>query len=190
MTKRKLEERSCSIGDTQEVTDLKDELQKEIGNGKYRYLLAHLDDGVIWGRVEGKTLHLSSQVFPEVSSKKLDAKKLWELRLFGNEAEWHVWRADGKLFSCLVKDGKGDAATSFDEEYILWGTVPDGAPQNGFQLVAESNLGILHTPPAEIKKGERHNLRLIARHYVAHDECGAAYVKLSRLVDLQNRGAK
>lgn len=189
MTERKLKERKYSIGNSKEVANLLTELQNEIDKGGYVYLLAHLDDGVIWGHVEDKTLQLSSQAFPD-TSPKLRPEKLWELRLFGKDQEWRVWQADGELHSCLVTENAGDQTASFDEEYILWGTIADGAPENGFQLVHESNLGITHTPPASVIEGERHSLKLVVRHYVSHDDCGAAYIKISRLVDLKTGGAK
>lgn len=188
MMERKLQERTYLIGKNKEVTDLPGDLQKEVAEGNHLYLLAHLDDGVIWGYVTDKTLQLSSQAFPDISPE-LHAAKLWELRLFGTDGEWHVWRSGEKLFSQTITEGMGNPKAAFDEEYILWGTIADGDSKNGFQPFFESNLGIVHTPPAEVKTSERHSLKLVVRHYVEHDESGAAYVKISRLVDLKKEGA-
>ncbi len=76
---------------------------------------------------------------------------------------------------------------AYSESYILWGTdlVESKKP---FILVREADTGIRHTPPIAWKG--RHQLRLKVRHYLDHDSQGAAYVKLSRLVDLSNTGGE
>jgi CRISPR-associated protein (TIGR03984 family) len=110
------------------------------------------------------------------------------LRLFGEKSEWHLWRAENEWLACAVTDGEGESGSSFDEQYILWGTDPEGTPNNGFYPVREADLGILHTPP--VKMAKRHTLKLLVRNYVGHDEAGAAYIKISRLMNLDNGGAQ
>ena len=162
------------------------ELDTQVATGKYSYLLAHADDGVIWGQVTDKKLTLSTSAFPDVSPV-LRPDTLWELRLFGEKSEWHLWRAENKWLTCTVTENEGDAGNAFDEQYILWGTDSEGQPKNGFSLVREADLGIMHTPP--VKMNDRHTLKLSVRHYVEHDDAGVAYVKLSRLMNVANGGA-
>jgi len=50
------------------------------------------------------------------------------------------------------------------------------------------DLGIQHTPPIEMTK--RHALTLSVRHYIDYDKSGAAYIKISRLMNLDNGGAQ
>ena len=49
-----------------------------------QWLLAHCDDGVVWGRCEQGKWQLSSGPFPDVSPE-LSAENLQQLRLFGKE---------------------------------------------------------------------------------------------------------
>jgi CRISPR-associated protein (TIGR03984 family) len=187
MSKHKIKEITYNIGETKDIVDPLAELKTQVATGKYGYLLAHADDGVIWGYVDNKDLKLSSKEFPDISPK-LRPETLWELRLFGEAAEWHLWRTEKGWLACTVVDGEGGKENSFDEQYILWGTDPEGTSQNGFHPVREADLGIVHTPP--IKMNERHTLTLSVRHYIDHDDAGAAYIKISRLMNLGNGGVK
>ncbi|MHB1044342.1 MAG: hypothetical protein ACYC0Q_16145, partial [Eubacteriales bacterium] len=47
--------------------DIKGWLTEKAGEYSLRWLLAHADDGVIWGELRGKKLLLSITVFPENS---------------------------------------------------------------------------------------------------------------------------
>jgi len=191
MSKREIQTLACNIGNTQQIGDLLKEVDGQVNTGNYQYILAHADDGVIWGYVKDKSLNLSSQNFPNLSPV-LRLETLWELRLFAKTSEWHAWRSDEQWFACTVTDGTGEPIKSFDEQYILWGTDPaeNETPKGGFYPVQEADLGVVHMPPVEMKKDGRHTLTLSVRHYLGHDEAGAAYVKLSRLMDLGNGGVK
>jgi CRISPR-associated protein (TIGR03984 family) len=188
MIERKIERVEYQVKGNIEVADPLEELETQVETGKYTYLLAHAYDGVIWGFVKEKKLHLSGSedAFPEISPR-LRIETLSELRLFGGSSEWHLWRADDKWLSCMVTDGIGETGSAFDEQYILWGTESDGPQRDGFWPVRESDLGIVHTLPIQMK--ERHALKISVRHYLQHDEAGVAYVALSRLTGLTNGGA-
>lgn len=184
MSERKIKDINCAVS-TEVVGDLMDSLKKQVSSGEYKYLLAHADDGVIWGYVDGAELKLSGSVFPHLSPQ-LRPQTLWEARLFGENAEWHVWRTEDGWQSCTVTDGVGEPVRVFDERFILWGTDEMEPSKNGFHPIQEADLGIVHAPP--IKMAGRHTLRLSVRHYVAYDDNGAAYVKISRLIYMSSGG--
>lgn len=186
MNKHEIQTINCKIGDAEPIQNPLEGLEDRAVKGKYEYLLAHLDDGVVWGSVKDDLLKLSSP--PE-----LRIETLWELRLFGETSEWHAWRVEDQWFACTVADNvdKSIEMKALDEQYILWGTDPaEGeAPKEGFYPVQEADLGIMHSPPIEMKNG-RHSLKLSVRHYLDNDETGSVYVKLSRLMGLSNGGEK
>ncbi len=175
------------------VTEPVAALREYAASGRYTLLLAHADDGVIWGRVTDGQLVLSHEAFPTVSPA-LRTLTLQQARLFGPAGEVFVWRTAAGWQSRAIIDGTGTAGEAFDEDVMLWGTndgLTPGTPQpeerHGFWLALEADLGLRHTPP--LKMTQRHSLRLQMRHYLAYDDYGAAFVKLSRLVDLTNGGA-
>ncbi len=168
------------LSKTDPVADPLAALQEQLSAGGYVYCLAYTHDDVLWGRVEGKNLVLSAHEFPEI------LPNLWEMRLFGPDQEWFLWKDGANWQSRSIKEGQGSAGDTFTERYILWGTEKAGQEKDGFFPVKESDLGIVHTPPIEFK--ERHHLRLVVRHYLDYDEAGAVFVKLSRLVNLENGG--
>ncbi len=161
-------------------------LKQQVKNGDYQYLLAYADDGVIWGYVKDGKLFCSGEKdsFPD-TSPALREKTLWEARLFGEKGEWLLWRSEDQWHARTLTETKSKDNDAFTENYILWGTDDAGDPQGGFYPVREADMGILHTPPIPMKS--RHALRLKIRHYLDYDdEACAAYVKLSRLVTLEN----
>jgi len=147
------------------------------------YLLAHADDGVIWGKLQPDgTLKLSGEVFAEVDVK-LRIVTLQQARVFGPGGELLVWRTDVGFAARQTSDG---AASSYDtlpdERHLLWrqGAV---VTREGFTLMQEGEQGQRHAPPVVPVKGRRP--ALIVRQYVAYDDQGQAYVSMSRLVDLE-----
>jgi len=152
-------------------------------------MLAHADDGVIWGRVEQGQLITSRDAFPDQDvSSVLRSLTLRQLRLFGPNAELLLWRADGGWRSRLIVDGVGEMVGFFDEWQILWGTRRE-AVRDGFTLVADGALGHNHAPPVEIGEDlfasdeNRRPVRLQVRHYLeTNPDSGLLRVALSRLV--------
>lgn len=158
----------------------------------YQYLLAHADDGVIWGYVKDGELKTSYEAFPQISPPLIPVT-LQQLRLFGKHSELHLWRtAPGQFVGRVIRDKVDDIhGKCFDEYQILWGDRWRDC-QNGFTLVVEGQRGLRHAFPQEVKndpkyfgtrKNPKHSLRLKLRHYIIHDEeTGQARVYLSRLV--------
>ncbi len=58
-----------------------------------KYLLAHAEDGVIWGRLDGEELITSHTIAPKYSPP-LRAVTLQTVRLFAPVGELLVWRDD------------------------------------------------------------------------------------------------
>jgi CRISPR-associated protein (TIGR03984 family) len=154
-------------------------LQKE-ANQDMPYLLAHADDGVIWGKLDksGK-LVLSSDIFSEVKDK-LRAKTLQQARLFGKAGDLLLWRVNKSFVGRLIRDGSVPPDDAFEERHYLWG---EGIKsESGFTLMQEGQQGLRHAPPLPDAKGARTALKV--RHYVDYDDQDQAYISLSRLVDL------
>lgn len=164
-------------------------------------LLAHADDGVIWGEVRGDKLALSGCVFPAVSPR-LRAKTLQQARLFGPDAELLLWRdGDGAWRARVIRDetAVSDDQWRFDESQIQWGDHQEDE-QGGFTLVADGQQGLRHAVPLpgikafdkpEDKYPDRwHPLRLDVRHYLAREDDGALSIVQSRLIGLRSVSRK
>ena len=85
-------------------------------------LLAHADDGVIWGRMGGEQLALSGNAFPKVSPP-LRTITLQQARLFGEHDELLLWRGgDNQWYARLLDDnGTELQGWCFDEPQLQWG---------------------------------------------------------------------
>lgn len=148
-----------------------------------RYLLAHADDGVIWGRIDDDGLHPSHGIAP--ASPPLRASTLQQARLFSPAGELLLWRDDSGWRARLVADVPGNDDDIIDEDQILWGdTVED--TRDGFTLVREGSQGMRHAVPVVVtaEQLKHHQLRLRVRHYITENEDGEASITLSRLVNL------
>jgi len=156
------------------------------------WLLAHADDGVIWGRRQKDgTLILSSDVFNDPGkypaiAVPLRATTLQQVRVFGRQGELLLWRAGAGFLARLIDDGPTPPEHSLSDEYLLWGRgsrdVVEPPGQEPFVLISEGQQGVRHAPPRLSTSAGR--LRLLVRHYVDYDDQGQAYVACSRLVDL------
>lgn len=170
-----------------------------------KWLLAHCEDGVVWGKISEGKLQLSSQLHQSTFTQ-LQSDTLSELRLFGEQAEVHLWRTPAGWRACRIEDqtGTGD---SFDEFQRLWGVRIDldkaqrlwgkqsNGKRDGFTLVVEPGLGIAQAVPLEIaedafaRTGSDFDtyrpLVLTCRHYLTYDEeTGEAQIAATRLVNL------
>jgi len=153
------------------------------------YLLAHADDGVIWGRVDGDVLHTSHGIAP--ASPELRLSTLQQARLFSPAGELLLWRSDEGWHARLVTDANGNENDLVDEDQILWGdTVEPEKVEDGFTLVREGAQGMRHAVPIPVttEQLKQHRLRLRVRHYVTENEDGEAIITLSRLVQLLPEG--
>lgn len=146
-------------------------------------LLAHADDGVIWGKVVNGTLITKPQ--------ELNVVTLQQARLFSENGEYFVWRGgDGKFHARIITDRKAEKKEDnkdeyFDEDQVLWGdhAEPDG---DGFTKMSDGAQGLVHHVPINVTKAtsDVRPLRLTVRHYLK-DENGFVYVAFSRLVALK-----
>lgn len=172
------------------AVDPKSWLWQQTQNKGVKFLLAHADDGVIWGKFEGNTWHFSGEVFPKVSPR-LSATTLQQARLFGEQAELLIWRHEAGWRGRLIQDEDGDKAVDYyDEAQILWGDQVVES-KDGFTLVKEGQQGLRHAVPLSLSKSDfghkKHPLRLQVRHYLAADEkTGLLQVNLSRLVEVSH----
>jgi CRISPR-associated protein (TIGR03984 family) len=148
-----------------------------------RYLLAHADDGVIWGRVDGDGPHTSHGIAP--ASPPLRASTLQQARLFGPAGELLLWRDDDGLRARVVTEVPGNDDDIIDEDQILWGDAVE-AVEDSFTLLREGAQGMRHAVPIVVTDEQlnHHQLRLRVRHYITENEDGEASVTLSRLVQL------
>ena len=147
------------------------------------YLLAHADDGVIWGRLAGGTLVTA----PETDfSPPLRLETLQSARLFSDAGEVLLWKdGDQRLQARLIIDGDGEAVEYFDEGQILWGTQAK-AIGDSFSQMSDGAQGLCHIAPIAIAnfQGNHRPLRLTVRHYLSEDVNGFVRVACSRLVTL------
>ena len=142
-----------------------------------RWLLAHCDDGVVWGRKSGDSWRLSSQPFPDISPR-LNGGNVQQLRLFGPQSELLVWRTDDGLrgrWLTHAADGVDVSLKPEEQEYILVGDRVLRQAQQGFTVVGDGR-GSRHAVPLECPetafpaRPRRHPLRLSVWHYFAADE--------------------
>lgn len=183
-------------------------LESQAKTHNLTYLLAHADDGVIWGLVDEngrlltsyETLHKSQAQEkwdgPRIAAAKqnlpqLRIEMLWQARLFAEQAELFIWKdGDGAWQGRLIKDvTDGETAAwreSFDEPQMLWGTHGTQLKYD-FTLLEDGAQGLRHAVPVPLKLsndptrfGETTPPRLVVRHYLNKD--GFAQVVASRLV--------
>ena len=158
---------------------------KNAQNPEMPYLLAHIDDGVVWGIIEKGMLNLSSQQQWQAVSRQaqLTGVKIQQLRLFGPAGELFIWRGGEGVFNGrLLADGPTAPSDSYEEYHLLWG---EGIETGGsFTLMRDGEQELYHAPPLSSAQGRRACLRV--RHYIEYDARQQAYVGLSRLVKLEH----
>jgi len=157
-------------------------LAEQAQSNKFRWLLAHADDGVNWGVWENGGWTLSNHHFPN-HAPVLDGATLRQVRLFGEAGEIFVWR-EGDAWHGRLLSGAQSAQT-LEETQLLWGAVNEGEA-GGFVLLREGAEGLRHALPIVVKPYDPQNQRMClhVRHYLGYDEEGQAYVAASRLVKL------
>jgi CRISPR-associated protein (TIGR03984 family) len=196
---------------TGDLVELKPWLEKKAKKYELKWLLAHLDDGVVWGRIlDAGPLATSDEVLKDMKqhdnltvkaddnfTPPLRLETLQQARLFGEKAELLLWRdGDNELHARLIADVTDTANTTwpqcFDEPQLLWGT--HGIPANDdFTLIWEGSQGMHQIIPIKldvdgdnkIVKGKEPKLRV--RHYLNKKEEGEARMVASRLVGIDNK---
>jgi len=198
------------------VNDLADVfawLQQKAIDYRLDYLLAHTDDGVVWGRLDGTTLRTSYEAAKEHQKANqvcppLLTGTLQQARLFAEQAELLLWRdSDGGWQARLIRDTNGDElplwTEAFDEPQVLWGTSHTTLLHN-FTLWTEGAQGLRYALPVtgvvslEIsykdgrniprKRQETYPPRLKVRHYLGRED--VAGVAASRLVGFETKWEK
>lgn len=172
-------------------------------NLKAEFLLAHAEDGVIWGKFEeGKLITSFDVSFADAAiakwgRAKLRQETLWQARIFGADAELLLWRDGDNVFHARVlREGtrtNGSASdviyhTSFDEPQLLWGTDVVETSPKGFTLLSDGAQGLRHAVPKLVTgeyKEKTRPLRLWVRNYLSEDESGFNRVAANRLLRVE-----
>lgn len=189
------------IEDTQEIIDncaLYNWLQTKAKQYQLQYLLAHAEDGVIWGKFD-KHGNLTTanppkdflprleELFPNYNLPILRSHTLQQCRIFGEKAEVMLWKVGQNWKARSIEDGYLSKDDYICEKQILWGTQPEEEHKKGFTLVSDGSQGLKHAVPLTgitFKGKDSRPLRLQIRHYIDYDESGVARIYLSRMVNL------
>ena len=175
-----MDQNMATVINDQPVSDLRTWLEAQAKEHDLKYLLAHADDGVIWGHFE-KALTLAGEVFAEVAVE-LRPKTLQQARLFSPQGEVFLWRVADGFRSSRILDGAAKPENALEEQHYLWGAGQITDEDQPFTLMRDGQQGLLHAIPRRI--GEHHYAALQVRHYLAYDAQDQAYIARSRLVDL------
>lgn len=168
---------------SEKISDVREWLEKQTaGYHEPFWLLAHADDGVIWGKVFNGKL-----VTAPVDFSMLETTTLQNARLFNRAMEIYLWRdGDGIFQARSVQEGAGEPRQYFDEEQILWGNHAE--KRGDFTLMSDGLQGLRHCVPLEVEVTKNFRpLRLKVRHYLVEDVTGFVRVAFSRLVDLTSK---
>lgn len=164
--------------------DINQWLENQAEKYQLNFLLAHAEDGVIWGKFKDGHLLTSDSVFDFLP--KIRSLTLQQCRAFGETSEVMLWRTDKGFKARLIQDEKDTEFIS--ENHILWGTKADKTCDD-FTLVSDGSQGLRHAVPlTDITFDENQKLyrplRLGVHHYIDYDDFGVARINLSRLVNL------
>lgn len=166
-------------------------LKQKAEQYQIQYLLAHGDDGVIWGKFQNGELITTTEpvkLFPECNFPFLRKETLQQCRIFGDTSEVMIWKNNGGFKARLIQDNNLTMDDYIIENQILWGTQKE-QENNGFTLVSDGQQGLRHAVPLtgiNFNNNER-PLRLTIHHYIDEDDSGVTRIYLSRLVNLTNK---
>ncbi|XHX78399.1 MAG: CRISPR-associated protein Csx19 [Stenomitos frigidus ULC029] len=180
----------CQKVSTEVIADdaaLKTWLLKQAPDYQLRYLLAHADDGVIWGYFSDSKLTIAREVFPQFPELRLST--LQQCRIFGVNGEVLLWTTEGGWRSRVISDPSTEAEHPdiIIEDQVLWGT--QGKVQDNFTLLSDGQQELYHAVPLtniqfDNPKALKRPVRLKVKHYIKYDDDGLARIWSSRLVDL------
>lgn len=169
---------------------LKAWLQQKGKEYQLNYLLAHAEDGVIWGKFKPEynyKLIISGEVFNQLATLRIET--LQQCRIFSQTAEVMLWKNSQIWKGRLIQDEHLSEEHYICENQILWGTQAKDE-QQGFTLVSDGSQGLKHAVPLtgivfnSDKRKPLRPLRLTVHHYIDYDDSGIARINLSRLVNL------
>ncbi|MGM3309670.1 type III-D CRISPR-associated protein Csx19 [Anabaena sp. WFMT] len=161
--------------------DINKWLEQQAEEYQLKFLLAHAEDGVIWGKFKDGKLLTADSAFDFLP--KLRFFTLQQCRAFGETSEVMLWQTDKGFKARLIQDKKD---TEFiPENQILWGTKADKIC-GYFTLVSDGQQGLKHAVPLTgiPFKDNEHPLCLTVHHYIDYDDSGVARIDLSRLANL------
>ncbi|RIK82026.1 TIGR03984 family CRISPR-associated protein [candidate division KSB1 bacterium] len=164
------------------------------------FLLAHADDGVIWGKWTNGAIYTSHEIAPNISPPLL-GKTLQQAFIFGAKSEIRLFRDE--LGEWTAREISNPASTTdyIIEWQILWGSeVVQMKPQvdallrNEFTHVRDKRQqGLDQVLPIPITQAEldiepadkAKRPRLLVHHFIEYNDCtGEARIGLSRLVNV------
>ena len=163
-------------------------LEEQARSYQLDYLLAHAEDGVIWGRFDRGKLTTAEKIFHkpefEVDFPTLRLLTLQQCRVFGQNSEILLWRIGEKWRSRFLGNLQQDK--TIEERQILWGT--HGVKRDNFTLLWHGSQGLKHAVPFTNITFNGNKLvnpvRLLVHHYIEYDDSGVARIHRSRLVNL------
>lgn len=180
---------------------LQDWLKQQAKIYQLPYLLAHAEDGVIWGRfdTDNGSLITAREVFPECKFPELRLNTLQQCRVFGKAGEVLLWNSNGKWRSRLFLETKASELITkkqigvIPESQILWGTKGQENKEHSFTLLSDGSQGLKHAVPRtginfdrnENEKQPKRPVKLEVHHYFCYDSDGVARIFISRLVSLK-----
>jgi len=170
--------------------------------GDLKWLLAHCDEGVVWGYLDAGQWRLATEAFPHVVPQ-LSEVGLQQLRLFGPRREILLWRCDDGFQGRELADlptplADDDPLHRDEEEFLVLGdhvlddrSAGASTVKSRFTLIGDRR-GARQTVPCTLTPDDfgddrqrRWPLRLLVRHYFTCDDTGLVRVVASRLVDLK-----
>lgn len=187
------------LDDIQEISntnDLRQWIKQKVQSSEYnlKYLLAHAEDGVIWGYFDSEgnliTPTEPEELFPQCKFPLFRYETLQQCRVFGDSEEIMFWRTEDGLRAIVIKDNQDSEFIC--EQQILWGTQAEQV-RDKFTLVSDGSQGLRHAVPLqniEFNKTEKlyRPLYLVVRNYIDYEQqTGLARIYLSRLVSLKSR---
>jgi CRISPR-associated protein (TIGR03984 family) len=136
-----------------------------------QWLLAHCDDGIIWGKAKDGKWQCSSGMG---RSPFFDQKRLQQLRLFGEKAEILIWRTSNGFQGRQLEDIEAceTGLESFEENQILIGNRIHKKHEDFTEVLDRD--GRTQVVPLELSDKDFYNknnhpgaypLRLTVRHY-------------------------
>jgi len=171
------------------------------------YLLAHAEDGVIWGyfNTGDRTLTIARDAFPNCGFPKLRLETLQQCRLFGKHGEVLLWKNSSQWCTRIILETKVSELLKsgnigiIPEAQILWGTQGKiSAINHNFTLLKDGSQGLKHAVPITVdenyfvknKVDEKELYRPVSleiNHYFTTDDDGISRIFLSRLVSIQKK---
>lgn len=166
--------------------DLKDWIKAQAKEHKLQYMLAHADDGVIWGHCRIGKLSTSDAVLKQ--SPPLRLMTLQQCRIFAKDGEILLWKTNNTWNARFLVNPL-DEDRIIEERQLLWGTHGKKHEAEGFTCLKDGSQGLEHAVPfteIELDGGGRltRPVRLVVHHFINYDDDGLARIVLSRLVDL------